>query len=145
MKKGSQHILATITLAAAVTLGAIAGPAFAADLTVEINGSGDKGNVLVALYRAEDKWLSKPFAGSKALANKDGVKLVFKGLAAGEYALSLFVDENNNGKMDSNALGIPTELFAFSNDAFGNFGPPKFDQAKFKVENDHKTIMVTFK
>ncbi len=144
MKTPSQTALATMTLIAAISFGTIF-TAVAADLTVEMTGTGDKGNVMVALYRAEDKWLGKPFAGNMAVAHKDGVKLVFKDVATGEYGLSLFVDENSNGKMDSNAAGIPIEPYAFSNDAFGNFGPPKFEQAKFKVEKDHKTILITFK
>lgn len=55
----------------------------------------------------------------------------FDGLSAGTYALACFHDENANGKLDTNWLGIPNEGVASSNDAKGRFGPPKFDAAKF--------------
>jgi uncharacterized protein (DUF2141 family) len=42
-------------------------------------------------------------------------------------------DENNNGKLDVNFLGIPTEGVGASNDAKAMFGPPTFDAAKFVV------------
>jgi uncharacterized protein (DUF2141 family) len=66
-------------------------------------------------------------------------------LPEGEYAVSLFVDENSNGKMDKNAIGIPTEAYGFSNDASGNFGPPSFEQAKFVVGKDKAAITITLK
>jgi uncharacterized protein (DUF2141 family) len=55
------------------------------------------------------------------------------------------VDENANGKMDSNVIGIPIEPYAFSNDASGNFGPPTFEQAKFVVTKDAKKITINIK
>ena len=36
-------------------------------------------------------------------------------LASGEYLFSIFQDNNDNGKLDTNLLGIPKELFGFSN------------------------------
>ncbi len=38
--------------------------------------------------------------------------------------------------MDRNFLGIPKEGYAFSNNVFGTFGPPKFEKAKFEVKED---------
>jgi len=47
------------------------------------------------------------------------------------YAVSVFHDENYNGKLDTNLLGIPREGVGASNDARGNFRPPKFGAAAF--------------
>ncbi len=47
--------------------------------------------------------------------------------------------------MDRNLIGMPVEPYAFSNDAVGNFGPPTFEQAKFKVSNENKTLSIVFK
>ncbi len=118
----------------------------AADLNIEIKGSGDKGKVMVALYKQTDKWMRLASGGSQmAPAKKEGVGVMFKDLAEGEYAISLFVDENGNGKLDSNAIGIPIEPYAFSNDASGAFGPPTFEQAKFVVSKDAKTIVINIR
>ena len=54
-------------------------------------------------------------------------------IPAGTYAFGVFHDENDNQQIDQNWLGIPTEGFAFSNNAMGSFGLPSYDQAKFVV------------
>ena len=54
-------------------------------------------------------------------------------LHPGEYALAIYHDENGNGKLDSNFFGMPTEDYVFSNYAKGTFGPPSFEDAKFKL------------
>jgi uncharacterized protein (DUF2141 family) len=51
--------------------------------------------------------------------------------APGRYAIAAFHDENSNGRMDRNFLGIPTEGTAASNDATGRLGPPHFNDAAF--------------
>ncbi len=120
--------------------------AHAVDLSIDVKGiSSDKGSVLVALYDKADMWMKKPVGVAMMPAKKDGVTLTIRDLADGEYAASLFHDENGNGKLDSNAIGMPIEPFGFSNDASGNFGPPTFEQAKFKIDADKKTIVVNFK
>ena len=127
------------------TVGAVSS-ASAASLTVEIKGAvGDKGTVKVALYTKGDPWLGKPSAGRSAEAKKADLVFVFDDLTEGEYAISMFIDENNNGKLDRNMIGIPTEPSIFSNDATGNFGPPTFDQAKFTVGKEKKSIAINLK
>ena len=134
----------TSILAASVLLAA--GAVHAADLTVDIKGiATDKGNVMVALYKAADPWLKTPSFGSGAPARTTGTSVRFKDLPEGEYAVSLYVDENGNGRMDTNIVGIPTEPYAFSKNAAGSFGPPSFEQAKFSLGKDGKSIVITLK
>ena len=140
--------VSTFIVAASVGIAALLAPSTAAagDLTVEIKGvASDTGNVMVALYKKDDKWMGRSTVGTTVAAKKGGVSVSFKDLPDGEYAVSLFVDENSNGKMDSNAIGIPIEPYAFSNDASGNFGPPTFEQAKFVVGKDSKSIVINIK
>jgi uncharacterized protein (DUF2141 family) len=146
LSKAKTHLFRGVAFGALCIGCAFAGNANAGDLTIEIKGVGDKGNVMVALYKQSDTWMRRATGGGQSVpAKKDGVALTFKDLPDGEYAVSLFVDENTNGKMDSNAIGIPTEPYAFSNDASGNFGPPTFEQAKFVVTKDAKTIVINIK
>ena len=68
-------------------------------------------------------------------------------IPAGTYAFGVFHDENDNQQIDQNWLGIPTEGFAFSNNAMGSFGPPSYDQAKFivlKSQTHVQTIALHF-
>ena len=85
------------------------------------------------------RWQSK---GSKAKVGE--VELVFEKVPPGTYAISVFHDANENGKLDSNFAGIPKEGFGFSNNAMGMFGPPSFGEAKFAFEGEKK-IEITLK
>jgi len=51
----------------------------------------------------------------------------------GTYALSVFHDSQNTGKLRTNAFGVPRDGYGFSNNATGTFGPPSFEKASFKV------------
>jgi len=48
----------------------------------------------------------------------------------------MFHDLDGTGKLAKNFLGIPTEPYAFSNNASGNMGPPAFNAAAFDVAAD---------
>ncbi len=52
---------------------------------------------------------------------------------AGTYGIKLFHDVDGDGKMGINPFGMPIEPFAFSNNAPAQFGPAKWDAAKFDV------------
>ena len=66
------------------------------------------------------------------------------GVASGVYAVSVFHDENGNGKLDTGFMGIPSEGFGASNDAPEKFGPPKYADARFAVTGD-QTLTVHMK
>jgi uncharacterized protein (DUF2141 family) len=147
--KNSLRSLRNTILASAVlgTLALSAGRASAADLSINIvNARIDQGNLLLALYDAEDAFMAPGKArASRATPVKDGKgHVVFSDLPEGRYAVTVFHDENGNGKMDMNVAGIPLERYGFSNDAFGNYGPPSFEQAAVAVKAD-KQITITLR
>ncbi|WP_299127153.1 DUF2141 domain-containing protein [uncultured Winogradskyella sp.] len=113
------------------------------ELTVTIKDADtNKGKMFIAVYNAEKNFLSQSFEGAKSeIANK-GCTVTFKDLPKGNYAVSIFHDENDNGKMDTNFLGIPKEDYGCSNDATGFMGPPKWNDAKFQLK-EHKTLTIT--
>lgn len=55
----------------------------------------------------------------------------FQSIPPGTYALAVVHDENMNGKLDTNWLGIPTEGYGFSKDATALLGAPSFSAASF--------------
>jgi uncharacterized protein (DUF2141 family) len=73
------------------------------------------------------------------------VRLVFKGLAAGQYAATAFHDLDSNGKLNANLMGLPTEPYGFSNNARGNFGPPAFKDAVITLGEQDLTIEISVK
>lgn len=137
------------------TLGAAAlallAPAFAsaADLTVRIEGvrSAD-GDIRVALHRRADGVDFPDSAGILKAAMRPAGKagdLVFAGLAPGDYAIAAFHDEDRDGDLNTNLLGMPTEGYGFSNEARGTFGPPGFDAAAFTIRAGEERPAVTVK
>lgn len=94
-----------------------------------------KGDIRVGLFKDADTFLKKAIEGKVVKASKDGVTVVFENVPEGDYAVSVLHDENGNGEMDSNVVGIPKEGFAFGNNAMGTFGPPSFEKAKVVVKN----------
>ena len=60
----------------------------------------------------------------------------------GEYAVKAFHDENKNGELDTDFLGIPDEKYGYSNDASDWFGPPSWDEAKFLFNKNEMTIEI---
>ena len=103
-------------------------------VTVTISGmNADRGNVYVGLYNSEDTFLERPYKGAIAKITDKKATATFKGIVKGEYAVSVFHDENSNEKMDTNFIGIPKEPTGCSNGAKGFMGPPKYKNAKFKV------------
>jgi uncharacterized protein (DUF2141 family) len=115
---------------------ALAAPlaAQSADLVIHVaNVKSDQGQVRAALYDNADAFLKRPMRAAEARANKAGTTLVFHDVAPGDYGFAVYHDANDNGRMDRNLMGIPTEPIAFSNDAQGRMGPPAFDAVKLAV------------
>ena len=58
----------------------------------------------------------------------------FEAIAPGTYALAVVHDENMNGKLDANWLGIPKEGYGFSNDVKALLSAPSFSAASFQYD-----------
>lgn len=66
----------------------------------------------------------------------------FQGIAPGTYALAVVHDENMNGKIDTNLLGVPTEGYGFSNDAKALLGAPSFSAARFTYDGQNLDMTI---
>jgi uncharacterized protein (DUF2141 family) len=67
----------------------------------------------------------------------------FEDIPPGTYALAVIHDENSNGKLDTNWLGIPTEGYGFSNDAKGMLGAPSFSVASFAYDGRNVELTIS--
>lgn len=132
-------------LAIALVSACTGGTAAALTLTIEVTDARSAhGTVNAALYNDESTWLKVGNAVqiSKVQSAGDKTLLVFSGLAPGRYALSTYHDENGNGKMDTNVLGMPTERYGFTGSP--TMGPPAFGEASVDVQAD-TTLRVTLR
>lgn len=108
-------------------------------ITVTVEGiRNSSGSIAVALHNEESDFPeSEAFMEQEvSLSSSGDVEIVFENVPAGDYAVALMHDENDNGDIDFNEYGMPIEGFGFSNDAMGDQGPPDFDQAAFSAEKD---------
>jgi uncharacterized protein (DUF2141 family) len=130
--------LQALSLAA---FGLLAGAANATDLSIDVDGiETASGKVVVSVYKTSDSFLKKPLASVSTTAVKSRVSVVIANLEPGDYAAAAYQDENDNGQLDTNLLGIPKEPTGASNNAREKYGPPKFEQARFKLGATPQTI-----
>jgi len=106
--------------------------------TVEVHFTGIQlptGTVMLALFDSEAAYSGDgaPVHTSFAPVQDGTATLTITGLASGQYAIKAFHDVDGDGKMGANPFGMPTEPFAFSNNAQGKMGPAVWADAKFDV------------
>jgi len=108
-------------------------------LSIHISGiSKIKGSLFIAVFRATDDFpvFGKQYKGIVKEVEGKSQNYNFDNLPEGEYALAIYQDANRNKILDKNLLGIPTEIYGFSNNARRNFSAPSFQEAKFKLNRD---------
>ncbi|MDE0044731.1 MAG: DUF2141 domain-containing protein [bacterium] len=125
-------------------------PAIAGELAIDVTGiRSSDGRVLLALHQ-ERADISFPddrgaVAGVWMNAVAGTLSLVFPDLAEGRYAVSVMHDENDDGVLDANLLGVPTEGYGFSNNASGLMGPPDFDDASVVIGDEPVHAVITLR
>ena len=113
-----------------------------ATLTVVISDfHSDVGALNIGIYDNKNDWLGSSTVQKRSLKvrehNVEGVVTTSFNVEPGEYAISVHHDDNDNGKMDTNFIGIPKEPTGLSNGAVAKFGPPKYEDAAFRVGDEH--------
>lgn len=76
---------------------------------------------------------------------KESVAVVFENVSPGTYAIAVFLDENANGKIDTNFLGIPKEKYGFSNNVFPMMRAASFKESAFSVGGKDQIITIRLK
>ncbi len=107
-----------------------------------------KGSIKVALFNSKETFLDNSAAylsQSLEVNQRNSIDISFPNLPFGMYTAAIFHDVNNNGKLDKNLLGVPTEPYGFSNNARSKWGPPKYDTAKFQLDQDQLSLQVEVK
>jgi uncharacterized protein (DUF2141 family) len=103
------------------------------------------GEVHCALYSSADGFpdgFAKAAKTTIAKITNEQALCEFPAVTPGDYAISVFQDENSNGKLDRNFMGMPKEGVGASNDAKGSFGPPKFVDARFSYKGGSQELTI---
>lgn len=133
--------LTALTLALACLLPSIA---HAGDVTVNLTGiRATTGVVKLALAGSAESYNGKapPVQGVGGPPTGETATFTFRDVAPGRYAVMVTHDENGNGQMDVNAIGMPLEGYGFSNNP-DVMRKPTWDEASFEVGADGAAITI---
>ena len=148
------------TLGTALALVLFCFGAEASELRVTIDGvASSSGTLMVGLYDSEDHFRSaianaanlgllndrSRLVGIAMRAVAGTQSVVFTNLKPGTYGIIVFHDENDNGKLDENSWGVPTEGYGFSNNAEGFLAAPSFQDAAVILDSPDRAIAITLK
>ena len=128
--------LCSTALTGLLLLLALTDQAQGARLVVTIQGIRSPGGyVFVALFSKPEGFPDGNYSAqhTKVKAAAEQLNVVFDNVAAGTYAVGAYHDENNNGRLDTNVLGYPTEGYALSNGIRAMIKRPLFADAAFAV------------
>jgi uncharacterized protein (DUF2141 family) len=121
----------------------------AADLRIHLVGlRNTQGSLRLSLYDSAETFLQ----ADERLANvkiariwSNPMLICFASLPPGTYAVTVHHDENNDGHINRNLLGLPREGYGFSNDAQGTLGPPSFAKAAVTLAQIDEVITITLR
>ena len=110
-------------------------PSLAGDLTVDVHGiRAQRGLLKIAVVDSKEAFegAAAPIQSDGAPAQSETAKFEFKNLKPGSYAVMITHDENGNGKLDSNLMGMPLEGFGFSNNP-RVMRKPTWEETRFEI------------
>lgn len=142
----SSYFLAVTFLALSVLVPSVVFSESTGKLIVDISGfPSSDGFAMVALTNSNESYKAgedAAIAKTKTMVVGQKAQVVFTNLPYGWYGISLYHDENKNGKLDKNMMGIPKEAYGFSNNAKGFFGKPDYKDVKFELNSAEKQIVI---
>lgn len=112
------------------------------------NIKSKKGQLMIGFYDNETSYNEKKnpiFKKKVAIDKQSQVSVVFDNIPSGKYAISVYLDENENNEMDTNFLGIPKEQYGFSNNVLPATRAANFNEAVFEITNKSEEIPIRLK
>lgn len=126
--------------------GRLRGQTVPVDLRIEVTEIGkENGEVHVALYNSSPAFMKTDRVfRSKIIPvrSQDSLSFTLAQVPPGKYALAVFLDRNDNNKLDMNLFGIPKEKYGFSGDKRPLFRAPNFDEAAFEVSEKNRAVTI---
>ena len=105
------------------------------------------GTVRLAMYSSKSEFMVEEKAALYNFkADKKGiVEATIENLPIGSHAFAVFLDENNNMKLDKNLVGVPTEPYGFSKIPPSKWRLPSWEEVKFNVGLSDQVLVVKLK
>ena len=116
-------------------------------LTVDVNGAEHQREDRCAPISGLGGFPSEPskavrHKGSTSILDHSFAEVTFKDLPDGTHAVSVLHDENDNGKMDKNFIGIRRKVMKPPTIRGSGWGRRDSTKAKFSVTQPHQTIEI---
>ncbi|MEM9719724.1 MAG: DUF2141 domain-containing protein [Bacteroidota bacterium] len=100
------------------------------------------GTLRVCLVANKEAFLSSCLHSTHTSVQHGVEVLEFPNLELGTYAVSLYQDLDDNGKLNQEGLfGMPSEPYGFSNNPRSLFRPPSFEKCAFKLSSDSRIVV----
>ena len=113
-------------------------PTVFCSLTMTVTGFENlEGQLLAAIFDSEDGFENDiAFVPFEVIINSEVMTLTTDSLPVGIYGAAFIHDEDMNGELNTNFIGIPNESFGFSNNPSIGFSAPGWDDIQFQVTGD---------
>ena len=106
-----------------------------------------QGHILVLVADSEAAWDGQaPRVAARKIAVEaaGSLPVTFEDLPPGRYAVQVLHDANDNGKLDTNIVGMPTEGYGFSNNP-QVMRRAHFDEAVFELPAEGTAISIALR
>jgi len=101
-----------------------------------------EGEIRIGVFTKEDRMPRPPTARASALANAGTLNLRMADIAPGTYALALYHDVNDDGKVDTNFDGVPLEPWGMSNNPRVVGRSPTWSEAQFELPPEGARLVI---
>lgn len=116
-------------------------------LTLEVADIRDlKGELQVGLFNVEENFLEigGEFQVANIAVDSTITLVIFVDVPQGKYAISLYHDIDSSGEINKNFIGVPTEPYGISNNAWRMLAAPRWKDASFFIYSD-TTIVINLR
>lgn len=143
MKKSFPMYSMVPALVSSLFAGSVSAGSLRVDIAVPSAADG-VGQVGCALYASADGF---PMDATKARVQTwqpaaRNLTCEFSDLPAGDYAVALSHDLNDNQVVDTNWLGMPKEAWGVSRNARPSLRAPRFDEASVAVPAEGQVVII---
>jgi uncharacterized protein (DUF2141 family) len=116
-----------------------------APIEVAVSGVRSANGMVRVVACPQSQFLKDCPWSASAPARPGTVTVLLGAVPPGRYAVQAFHDENGDGRLNTNWLGIPREGVGFSNDAMAHLTIPRFAKAAFDHGTAAQKVPVTIR
>jgi len=134
----------TLVLCAAFTAPVLVSAEGPPNGTVEVTvrTGHDRGEVRCGLH-SRSNWLEVPTKGTISSPKAGEAVCAFESIPHGSWAVAVHHDEDGDGEMKTNFIGLPKEGWGTSRNAqVSALGPPRFADARFIVSDKPVSLTI---